>query len=186
MFNAVIQLDLFFTNAIYAVIPHNLFFDTIFSFLSVIGVAAVFWFVIMIYLFYIEEKRDKRFIPYFILAVGFSFIVSNMFLKNLVHRPRPIPPDIVSLSSCPRDYSFPSSHAAVAFSAATILITFDKKRKWYYIGGALLISLSRIYLQCHFFFDVVAGGLIGYAVSRFILLYELYHLKPSRKHSHGA
>jgi undecaprenyl-diphosphatase len=143
----------------------------------VVGVAAVFWFAIMIYLFYIEEKRDKRFIPYFILAVGFSFIVSNMFLKNIVHRPRPIPPDIVSLSSCPRDYSFPSSHAAVAFSATTILMTFDKKRKWYYIGGALLISLSRIYLQCHFFFDVVAGGTIGYFISQSVLLAERINIK---------
>ncbi len=186
MINTLIQLDLFLTNAIYAVIPHNLFFDTIFSFLSVVGVAALFWFIVMIYLFYVEEKRDKRFIPYFILAVVFAFIVSNMFLKNLVHRPRPIPPDIVSLSACPRDYSFPSSHAAIAFSAATILTAFDKKRKWYYYGCAVLISLSRIYLQCHFFFDVVAGGALGYMISRFILLYELYHLKPSRKHSHGT
>jgi len=77
---------------------------------------------------------------------------------------------------CPLDFSFPSSHAAFAFSAAVILTSYDKKRWYLYYGIAFLVSFSRIYLGCHYVLDLVLGAIIGFTVSQFIL-----HIKPALK-----
>jgi len=171
------------------IIPHNSFFNTIFSFLSLKGFSLAIWIVIIIFTTVIEEihhpgiqKRDKRFIFYFILTLCIQLIVVNYILKPLIHRSRPTSnliynvrtgrdlsllradhdlPLQISIESCPADFSFPSGHAATAFTAAFVLSYFDKKRHWFYYIIAVLISFSRIYLGCHYFFDVVFGGLLG-------------------------
>ncbi|EKE14348.1 MAG: hypothetical protein ACD_12C00559G0006, partial [uncultured bacterium] len=56
-----------------------------------------------------------------------------------------------------------------AFAAATVLAYFDKKRRWFYYSAALLISYSRIYLGCHYFFDVIIGALIGFLISKLVV-----------------
>jgi undecaprenyl-diphosphatase len=58
-------------------------------------------------------------------------------------------------------YSFPSSHAANTFAAATLLLWW-----WPFLAIPLyilatLISFSRIYLNNHYFSDVLVGGCIG-------------------------
>jgi membrane-associated phospholipid phosphatase len=61
--------------------------------------------------------------------------------------------------------SFPSSHAANAFALAWVL-----SARWRRAGPALfslavLVVLSRMYLNRHFLSDVVVGALIGLVVS---------------------
>ena len=70
--------------------------------------------------------------------------------------------------------------SATAFAAATVLSFFDKKRRWFYYTVAMLISYSRIYLGCHYFFDVIVGAIIGYIISQ-LLLFFLYTFPSHRK-----
>ncbi len=163
------QFDVTITVFLRDIIPHNLFFDTIFSFLSLNGFSLAIWVIIIIITTIIEEihhpgiqKRDKRFNFYFILAFFIQLIIVNYLLKPVFHRSRPF---VISNSFCPIDFSFPSGHAATAFATAFVLSYFDKKRRWFYYLIAVLISYSRIYLGCHFFFDVVFGGLSGSFIS---------------------
>lgn len=74
---------------------------------------------------------------------------------------------------CPADFSFPSAHASTAFAAAAVLTYFDRKRRWFYYLVAILISFSRVYLGCHYFLDIFFGALLGYAVSKLVLLLKL-------------
>lgn len=165
-------LDTTITIFLRDLIPHNSFFNFIFSFLSLNGFSLAIWVVIIIVTTIVEEihhpgiqKRDKKFIFYFVLALCIQLVAVNYILKPLIHRPRPstiynhLQPFITN--SCPTDYSFPSGHAATAFAAAFVLSVFDNKRRWFYYFIAVLISYSRIYLGCHYFFDVVFGGLLG-------------------------
>jgi len=142
-----------------------------------------------------EEKRDKKFIIYFLIIIAAVYITNDIFLKNLFHRSRPLPAEKRSLerransdessskvslggpssTDCPSDFSFPSGHAATAFASAAILSFFDKKRRGGYYLIAFLIALSRVYLFCHFFFDVVAGGLIGWLTTKIILIGQKTH-----------
>jgi undecaprenyl-diphosphatase len=178
----LLSLDYFITNLLNKLIPHNIFFDYFFSFFSLKGSSILIWLLVILLSVILEErknpkisKRDKKFIILFSLSFLITFFVSDIFLKNIFLRPRP---QLISTNfnlfqfisnSCPTDFSFPSAHAATAFAAATVLTFFDKKRKWFYYTVALLISYSRIYLGCHYFFDVIAGAIIGYIISQALL-----------------
>lgn len=59
------------------------------------------------------------------------------------------------------DSSFPSNHASVAFAAVTPFAR-EYDAPWLY-GAAAIGSMGRVMARKHWFSDVVAGGLIGYA-----------------------
>lgn len=87
-------------------------------------------------------------------------------IKRLVNRTRP---DGVQKRS---NASFPSSHAAAAFALATVF-TRRWRRLWpAWFFAALLVAISRVYLNRHFLTDVVVGAMIGvgwaWAIGRWV------------------
>lgn len=173
MFNALLHLDVSLTRSIFNAIPHNQFFDTIFIFLSLVGNSIFAWLIIMGIIIFLEERKDKRFIIYFLISFLATALLVNIVLKNIYDRPRPpVMASVHQSFTCPTDFSFPSGHAAAAFASAVILSAFDRKRRAAYYTIASLISLSRIYLGCHYFFDVTAGGTIGATISYIVLRFR--------------
>ncbi len=139
------------------IFPHNAFFDGFFRFFSYVGKAAFVWMLFGILLVLFEYKKHKIMLLKLAIITFCSWILSDLVLKYLFMRTRPLP-----LSPfCPSDFSFPSTHVVTAFTAATVLSYHDKKRTPFYYIFALIISYSRIYLVCHYLFDVFAGAVIG-------------------------
>jgi membrane-associated phospholipid phosphatase len=71
------------------------------------------------------------------------------------------------------DGSFPSGHSITAFSVATVVARRYAKHRWVpYVayGLAGVVGFSRITLSAHFASDVFAGGVLGYSISRFVVL----------------
>ena len=175
----IISLDYFLTDFFSKIIPHNPFLNYFFSFFSLKGGSILIWILVIIGVAILEERkypgisqRDKKFLILFLTTFILTFLLSGFLLKNIFHRARPILDTkyfILHSYSCPTDFSFPSGHASTAFAAATVLTFFDKKRRWFYYLVAILISYSRIYLGCHYFFDVATGSLFGYLISKLIL-----------------
>jgi membrane-associated phospholipid phosphatase len=69
--------------------------------------------------------------------------------------------------------SFPSGHAAGAFSVATVVAGRYGNHKWVpplVYGMATVISLSRISTNAHFTSDVFLGGALGYTVAKYQVL----------------
>lgn len=164
------------------IVPHSPFFDVLFSFLSLRGGFAVWGIILILLLILYEERRNHIFLFYFIIGCSTTYLLVDKILKNIFLRSRPFSTNfnqfqLSSTDSCPKDFSFPSTHAATAFAAATLLSYFDKKRAGLYYFIALLISYSRIYLGCHYLFDVVCGGLSGYLIIKIILFAKLSYRK---------
>jgi undecaprenyl-diphosphatase len=74
------------------------------------------------------------------------------------------------LVHCGGGKSFPSSHAANNFGAATILTYFYRKIAWIFFSLAALVAFSRVYVGVHYPFDVLAGAILGMAISAILLL----------------
>jgi len=172
MFEKFIYFDIFLTQFLKNLVPHNYFFDIIFSFFSLKGNSIFVWILVIIIVLIFEEKKhpgisknDKKFIVVFTLSFLFTTFIVEYPLKNFFHRLRPQPIPI----NCPTDFSFPSSHTATAFAASTVLTFFDKKRRFFYHTVAFLITYSRIYLGCHYFLDVLGGAVLGIITSKFLL-----------------
>jgi len=173
------SLDLFLTNSLNKIIPHGLILDYFFSFFSLRGNSVFIWLIVLLFLIIFEEWRDHWFIIFFVLAFASTAILVNYGLKNIIKRSRPqitinMQKNFITDTTCPKDFSFPSGHAATAFAAAAILSGFDKKRKYFYYFLALLIAWSRIYLGCHFFLDISFGAIIGYFIGK--SFYQLHRL----------
>ena len=89
-------------------------------------------------------------------------MVSEFIIKFIVSRPRPsIDMGAIIVGGGVYGYSFPSTHATIAFALAFVFSNVEPKlRRWFYLL-AVAIGFSRIYLGVHYPFDVLAGALIG-------------------------
>lgn len=65
----------------------------------------------------------------------------------------------------PHAFGLPSSHAAVAFGAATIIAKLYPGTVWVIYPLAIGCGLSRMLVGAHFLSDVYVGALLGYAVA---------------------
>ena len=70
--------------------------------------------------------------------------------------------------------SFPSGHAVSAFVIATFFSLMVGRKEWsvLLLLGAILVAVSRMYLNQHFLVDVKAGSMIGVAIA--VLFYKIF------------
>ncbi|MBV7530010.1 phosphatase PAP2 family protein [Chitinophaga sp. sic0106] len=154
---------------------HTPFGDWFFPLVTHLGsVAAAVVFTVLVFFF---SKREG-----FILAGAYCFTaLVNFMLKFWVAFPRPhryFSRKIAEAINDPRLHgiyyvpgvdvldnfrSFPSGHTVCAFTAATVLAYFTKRKAWslLYLAIAILVGYSRMYMSQHFFEDVAIGSLVG-------------------------
>ena len=153
-------------------LPHPLWADTIFLFFSFYPL--LMWlFIGSLFLWY-EFSRAKRFFVPLLVSLIVSGVLISVVLKPFFARSRP---DIIHTNQVVVvseksswvpwniDYSFPSGHAGIAIAGATILGIQKKTYRKFFFLFALLTCFSRIYLGKHYPLDVLAGGLVGYAIA---------------------
>ena len=97
-----------------------------------------------------------------VLAVGL-----NQPLVNSVREARPYTTNahLLVLASRSADFSFPSDHAVMAGAVATGLLLYSRRLGLLAAASAVLLAFSRVYIAAHYPRDVVAGLLVGGAVS---------------------
>ncbi len=106
---------------------------------------------------------NRRPILAYLLTLSISGIL-GWLIKFLIQRPRPfetlnIPSNITTNLS-----SFPSGHTLMFFSIIPVMSKNFPKIKGLFWTIAILVGVSRIYLGVHYFSDVLAGAIIGYAI----------------------
>jgi len=99
-------------------------------------------------------------------------------LKAIIQRPRPFEVMSINNTVTTNMSSFPSGHAMIFFSIIPIMSKNFPKIKTVLWIVAILVGMSRIYLGVHYFSDVVAGAIFGYAIGwTFMKLGEKYEWK---------
>jgi undecaprenyl-diphosphatase len=146
-----------------ALYAQNPMLSYIFGWLSSI-ISLVLVLLVMTSLFMWEENKKHYILPLWLSFASALLLV--YIIKFLVKRGRP--GEAMEVLGF-QDYSFPSAHAAVSFSALPILDKEFPMLKWFWLLFASLVALSRIYLGVHYLSDVIAGILLGYLVGRLIL-----------------
>lgn len=100
-------------------------------------------------------------------ALGVESLLTNGPIKQVFRRVRPEddhPPEgpLPYGMHRPLTSSFPSGHAASAFTAATLLAGGPATPLWFALAAA--VASSRVYTQMHHTSDIVAGAALGVAL----------------------
>ena len=111
------------------------------------------------------RRRWRAFATWVITWAAAELILTAA--KAFVHRGRP-PLPLVEVVG----FSFPAGHAVAGAATAVALVLVllapgPARRRWEFaaIGFAFVMAMSRVYLNAHWFSDVVAGVLLGAGVA---------------------
>lgn len=133
---------------------------------SAFGNYAFIWVVIGILLIVFAHRNDVGITVIF--TVILAGIIVGFILQPMFAHVRPYDAGIgvsAVMGVSRTGYSFPSFHAATSFAAATVIAMIAGRRwgSWAFVG-AVLISLSRVYLGVEWPIDIVVGAVVGVLV----------------------
>lgn len=168
IFHEIFEVDTMYLDKLISTLIYSWRTDTLTEIMKVVtnfGAEYLMLISITVMFFLIWEKhKHEALVLAIILIMG---LVINVFLKQIIQRPRPVIMPLVVETS----YSFPSGHAMnssvfyLAIAFYTYHFTRKKKLSLLMTAGAivllLLIGFSRIYLGVHYPSDVVAGYVVG-------------------------
>ncbi len=134
--------------------------------ISALGNYAFIWVILGIILIVFVGRNDVGVTLLF--TVVLAGIIVGFILQPIFAHVRPYDAGIgvsAVMGVSRTGYSFPSFHAATSFAAATVIAMIAGRRwgTWAFVG-AVLISLSRIYLGVEWPLDIVVGALVGVLV----------------------
>lgn len=128
------------------------------------------WFFILFGLAFVWFKKTRVMAITLLLGMLFGFLITNVFLKNVVARNRPFIDEtstyyeywVKAGSLKESSYSFPSGHSTVSMVFGSVmLILFKKKYSWLFLLVPFLMGFTRIYFVVHYASDVFVGWLVG-------------------------
>jgi undecaprenyl-diphosphatase len=133
----------------------------------------VFVILVLISSLFLYEERKNKFIPVLFMSFIAAFILTYA-LKFMIMRPRPFGINYIDLSFLGAafkfvDYSFPSTHSALAFCVLPVLDKEFRKLKVFWIFFSCMVAVSRVYLNQHFLSDVLAGSILGYMIGQYVM-----------------
>lgn len=158
----------------------NSILDVIMTFITDFG-SVIAWGLFCVLLFVFGGEKAKKVALLGLLALFITNLAVG-FLKNMVAEPRPFMtlPNAELLVPERGSYSFPSSHTASSFAAATVIglkYRFKIRKRsqlliYPLIAFAGIIAFSRIYIGVHYPLDVLVGAIIGIICALTVLKYE--------------
>lgn len=155
--------------------------DVIMPIITKLGDAGAIWVLLAIVLLLIPKTRKSGVM--LVMALLVDLVLCNGILKNLFGRIRPfdVNDTVQLLIQRPDDFSFPSGHTAVSFTAvAALFFAGERKLGFSALVFAVLIAFSRMYLYVHYPTDIL-GGVIAGIIAGYIGNYIVKQLEKLKK-----
>lgn len=138
---------------------------------ALMTVASAWWFksVLLIGIGLVADLRVSRRLPLAAAGATVAYTAAHLLSqwgKDLTDRARPsiADPSILVEGGLPGSSAMPSSHAATAFAAAVVIALVHPRLRWWVLGLAALVAVSRVYLGVHHLGDVLVGAALGATV----------------------
>lgn len=139
----------------------------------------------IVYLLWQGGRRARITVGLLVITVIISDQLNSSVLKEIFDRVRPCRAleGVRMLVGCGGGLSFPSSHAANNFAAATVIGHWYPNQRWYWVGFASLVALSRPYVGVHYPSDILGGMVVGIIIGSGISFgWELIDKQFFKKH----
>jgi len=143
--------------------------DDVMIFASALGAGGFLWVILALIAAVYPARRAAAW--RLLLAVGFTFVITDYVLKPIVDRPRPFVAiaGLPVIDGKPQSPSFPSGHAARAVAGAIAGSRMLPGAGWVLWPVGAAVAISRVYIGVHWPTDVIAGAIIGLACVWFVL-----------------
>lgn len=147
--------------------------------LDIVGIFCADWLIfilpLIIILVYFFSSRRKKFGLIFVqvvLTIILVYLINYLF-SLIWLRPRPFVEhreiyQLTEFLASPKDFSFPSDHASIAFVMAIVVFFSWRKFGAILLVLAVLIGLARIFTGVHWPSDVLAGIAVA-GISTFLI-----------------
>ncbi len=137
--------------------------DHFMIFMSYIGNCGYVWLFVTAYFYYGAPPKQEG-IKLFLVLI-FATLLGQVMIKPVVKRLRPCHRYPINLKiKMPKDYSFPSGHTMSSFACVIIILNYNPILGILSLLVGLGIAISRIYLNVHYFSDVLCGAILGLLV----------------------
>lgn len=146
-----------------------------------IGPILIFLLVAQAMIYFKVQIKNLLLYRYYAMTAFLGFLITGIILqlgKHIFGRQRPHISEINDASvfhffTTNWDFhSFPSGHTQVLFTAAVMIAAIDFKRRYFYIGLALMLSLTRVLVYAHFLSDVLMGSVLAIICNTIIIRYR--------------
>lgn len=119
---------------------------------------------LLVFLFLGKEKTKNRLM---VLGALLSAGIARLFFTNIIrwlyYRPRPfLSHQVNQLLNHDLESSFPSGHAAFFFALAIFIFYYNQRAGIWFLVGAVLISIARVFVGIHYPLDILAGAIVGF------------------------
>lgn len=141
-----------------------------YKFLDLIGIffakylAYILILAALVIIFY-EKNWRKRLYDFSLITI--SLLLSRGLITQTIrffyHRPRPYitSSEILTLIDRTGEASFPSGHATFFFALAVAIYFVRPKWFYYFLSGAIVMGIARIFVGVHYPIDILGGAAIG-------------------------
>ncbi len=121
------------------------------------------WALVALVMLAVDFRAGLRAMAEALPVLWLTMLTVNYPMKKLFRRRRPYIAFVKArvIGPKPRDFSFPSGHAAAGFAGALLLGSHLPAWSPLFYGIALAVSFSRVYLGVHYPSDIAMGGLVG-------------------------
>ncbi len=144
--------------------------DRVFIFFANYGPAMFFLEMFLLIAFVFARHVQVKHALLSLLIAMMAAVTTKLIIDPIAHTIGRIRPFVTYqyeplLAKNANDPSFPSNHAGGALALTTVLVAKFPHLGLITILLAVLVILSRLYTGLHYFFDLLAGGFVGFSVA---------------------